>query len=85
MAGLIITGIAMASFASDPILVFGFDLAYASHDQNTFHVIRGFHEFCTNGIIALIVVHILAAIYHHFFAKDDTTKKMLMFWKSQQQ
>lgn len=85
MAGLIITGIAMASFASDPILVFGFDLAYASHDQNTFHVIRGFHEFCTNAIIALIVVHILAAIYHHFFAKDDTTKKMLMFWKSQRQ
>jgi len=85
MAGLIVTGIAMASFATDPIIVFGIDLAFAAHNQNTFFIIRGFHEFCTNAIIALIAIHILAALYHHFFAKDDTTKKMLLFWKSQQQ
>lgn len=80
MAGLIITGIAMASFASDPIVVFGFDLAFASHNQSTFFTIRGFHEFCTNAIIALIAIHIFAALYHQFFAKDDTTMSMLKFW-----
>ena len=80
MAGLIITGISMASFASDPIIVFGIDLAFAAHNQNTFFIIRGFHEFCTNAIIALIVIHILAALYHQFFAKDDTTLNMLKFW-----
>ena len=80
MAGLIITGISMASFASDPIIVFGIDLAFASHNQSTFFVIRGLHEFCTNAIIALIVIHILAALYHQFFAKDDTTLNMLKFW-----
>jgi cytochrome b561 len=80
MAGLIITGISMASFASDPIIVFGVDLAFAAHNQNTFFIIRGFHEFCTNAIIALIVIHILAALYHQFFAKDDTTLNMLKFW-----
>ncbi len=82
MAGLIITGISMASFASDPIIVFGFDLAYFTHNENTFLFIRKVHEFCTNAIIVLIVVHILAAIYHHFIAKDDTTLKMLKFWHS---
>ena len=52
---------------------------------DSFFIIRGFHEFCTNAIIALIAIHILAALYHHFIAKDDTTKKMLLFWRSQQQ
>ena len=82
MAGLIITGISMASFASDPILVFGIDLAFALHNQSTFHLIRDFHEFCTNAIILLIIIHIGAALYHHFFAKDDTTLKMLKFWQT---
>ena len=82
MAGLIITGIAMASFASDPIVVFGFDLAFASHNQSAFLIIRGFHEFCTNAIIAMIGIHILAAFYHQFFAKDDTTMNMLKFWQT---
>ena len=83
MAGLIITGISMASFASDPINSFlVFDLAFAFHNQSTFHLIRGFHEFCTNAIILLIIIHIGAALYHHFFAKDNTTLKMLKFWQT---
>jgi cytochrome b561 len=72
----------MASFASDPIVVFGIDLAFAIQNQSTFHLIRDLHEFCTNAIIVLIIIHIGAALYHHFFAKDDTTLNMLKFWQT---
>ena len=82
MAGLIITGISMASFASDPIIVFCLDMAFLTHNENIFSLIRGFHEFCTNAIIALILIHILAALYHQFLAKDETTMNMLKFWQS---
>ena len=66
----------MASFASDPIVVFGLDLAFATNDQSNFHLIRDLHEFCTNAIILLIIVHIFAALYHHFFSRDDLTIKI---------
>ena len=45
-----------------------------------FNLVRGIHEFATNAIIALIVIHILAALYHHFIVKDETTKNMTKFW-----
>ena len=45
-----------------------------------FNFVRGIHEFATNAIIALIVIHILAALYHHFIVKDETTKNMAKFW-----
>ena len=83
MGALIVTGIISASFASDPIIVFGsFDLAFANHSVEFFILVRTIHEFCTNAIIVLILIHILAAVYHHYIAKDDTTSKMLKFWTS---
>ena len=81
MAVLVTTGIISATYASDPIIVFGsYDLAFASHNASFFEIVRGIHEFCTNAIIALIVIHILAAIYHHFVLKDSTTSNMSKFW-----
>ena len=81
MGALVLTGIVSATFASDPIMVFGsYDLAFANHNLNFFLIIRGIHEFCTNAIIALILIHILAAIYHHFILKDNTTSNMSKFW-----
>ena len=81
MGALVLTGIVSATFASDPIMVFGlYDLAFANHNLNFFMIIRGIHEFCTNAIIALILIHILAAIYHHFILKDNTTSNMSKFW-----
>jgi|TARA_B100001093_G_scaffold481686_1_gene512658 cytochrome b561 len=82
MGTLMLTGIISANFASDPIMVFSyFDLAFAKHNDELFLLVRGIHEFCTNAIIALIAVHILAALYHHFIVKDVTTINMLKFWK----
>jgi len=82
MGALMLTGIISANFASDPVMVFSyFDLAFTKHNDELFLIVRGIHEFCTNAIIALIAVHILAAIYHHFIVKDVTTINMLKFWK----
>jgi cytochrome b561 len=81
MGALVMTGIISATYASDPILVFNsYDLAFANHNDNAFRTVRGIHEFCTNAIIALIFIHILAAIYHHFILKDKTTLNMSKFW-----
>ena len=81
MGALVLTGIISASYASDPIFIFNsYDLAFANHNDDVFKIVRGIHEFCTNAIIALIVIHILAAIYHHFVLKDSTTSNMTKFW-----
>ena len=86
MGALVLTGIISATYASDPILVFNsYDLAFANHNNDVFKIVRGIHEFCTNAIIALIVIHILAAIYHHFVLKDSTTSNMTKFWTTKKQ
>ena len=81
MAMLIITGILSAIFTAEPIVVFGL-LNLSSEVQNgeMFSLIRGIHEFSTNAIILLIIIHIIAALYHHFVIKDRTTINMMKFW-----
>ena len=86
MGALVLTGIISATYASDPVLIFNsYDLAFANHNDDVFKIVRGIHEFCTNAIIALIVIHILAAIYHHFVLKDSTTSNMTKFWTTKKQ
>ncbi len=81
MGLLIISGITAANFTADPIVVFG-SINLSSEVNNTFmfDYVRKVHEFATNAIIALIIVHIAAAIYHHFIMRDHTTRNMLKFW-----
>ena len=86
MGALVLTGIISASYASDPIFIFNsYDLAFANHNDDVFKIVRRMHEFCTNAIIALIVIHILAAIYHHFVLKDSTTSNMTKFSTTKKQ
>ena len=81
MGLLIVSGIASANFTSDPIVVFGaLNLSSEVDNLGMFNLVRGIHEFATNAIIALIVIHILAALYHHFIVKDETLKNMAKFW-----
>lgn len=81
MGLLMLSGILSAIFASHPIQVYGlYDLAFANHNADFFNTIRGFHEFCTNALIAIIFIHIAAAIYHHFVVKDETMINMTKFW-----
>ena len=80
---LILSGIATAINATAPIELFGaIDITNGQIKDDLFKFFRDFHEFATNAVIALIVVHILAALYHQFFAGDDSTKRMLRFWHS---
>ncbi len=80
---LILSGLFTAMNATDPVALFGqFEITLGQIDKETFTFIRGFHEFATNAVIALILVHVLAAIYHWLVVKDDVTQKMMKFWKS---
>lgn len=81
MAMLIITGILSANYTAEPIIVFGsLNLSSETENIRMFNLIRGMHEFATNAIIVLILIHIFAALYHHFIIKDETTKNMSKFW-----
>lgn len=84
IAGLVTTGILSAMNASSVVAPFGlFSYGDGTGDAATFLFIRGFHEFATNAIIALIAVHIVAALYHSIFVRDGVTGAMLKFWKSE--
>ena len=66
-----------------PKVVFGsINLSSETNNIDAFNFVRSIHEFATNAIIALIVIHIAAALYHHFVVKDDTTINMTKFWTS---
>ena len=81
---LILSGIATAVNATDPINLFGaFDITLGQSDGATFTFIRQFHEFATNAVITLVIIHVLAAFYHLFMTSDTTTQKMAKFWKSE--
>lgn len=82
---LILSGLTTAMNAADPVSLFGvFDITLGRDTEEVFQRVRPVHEFATNAVIALIVLHIGAALYHHFVAKDDSTRRMLRFWRSEQ-
>ena len=81
---LIISGLVTAANAASPIPLFGvLDITIGQSNEDFFQVIRPVHEFATNAVIVLIVIHILAALYHYFVARDDSTQRMLRFWHSE--
>ena len=80
---LIVSGIVTAMNATNDITLFGaWDITVGQTSESTFTFLRQFHEFATNAVIALIVIHLCAALYHHVVAKHDLTVKMLKFWRS---
>jgi cytochrome b561 len=81
---LVLSGLATAINAAAPVALFGqMDITLGQADETLFDRLRPLHEFCTNAVIALIVLHLLAALYHHFVARDDSTTRMLRFWRSE--
>ena len=80
---LLCTGIATAMNATDAIALFGlFDITIGRTDSSVFDLVRKFHEFATNALIALIALHIVAALFHGLIKKDGLTGRMLRFWAS---
>ena len=83
---LILSGMLSAVNANSVIAPFGlFAFGDGAGEESTFLFFRGIHEFITNAIIALIVVHVLAAFYHLVIARDGSTERMLRFWRSARQ
>lgn len=81
---LILSGLLTAMNATNPVNLFGqIDIAIGQLDEEVFGFIRGFHEFATNAVIALILIHVGAALYHWFIVKDNLTQRMMKFWKSE--
>jgi len=78
---LVASGIASAMYADSVINPFGIAYGDGTGAQDTFLFIRGIHEFATNAIIALIVVHVVAALYHLIVVRDTITQRMLTFWR----
>ncbi len=83
---LILSGMLSAMNADSVVAPFGlFAFGDGNGEKDTFLFFRGIHEFITNAIIALIIVHVLAALYHLVVARDGSTTRMLRFWRSAKQ
>lgn len=82
IGALIVTGLITASQAASPVTLFGtFDITTGQADESLFADLRVFHEFMTNAVIALIVLHVAAAGYHQLFLRDRVLINMLVFWR----
>ncbi len=80
---LIVTGIVTAMNANSIVMPFGlFSYGDGTGLLADFQWFRRFHEFTTNAIIALIILHVVGALYHLIFMRDGVTVRMLTFWKS---
>jgi len=80
---LIVSGILSAVNADSLVAPFGlFAFGDGIGNEDSFLYFRNIHEWITDIIIALIVIHVLAALYHLFVARDGSTTRMLMFWRS---
>lgn len=84
MGLLIASGMAAAFNADSLISPFGlFSYGDGTGDAPTFLTVRLVHEFATNAIIALIILHAIAAVYHLAIKNHRSlTLRMLKFWQS---
>lgn len=83
IGSLITTGILTAMNANSVVTPFNiFAYGDGMGELETFVFIRGFHEFATKAIMALIGLHIVGAIYHLIIVRDGVTNRMLKFWQS---
>ncbi|MFT4518449.1 MAG: cytochrome b561 [Halioglobus sp.] len=80
---LVLSGLLTTANAASPVALFGvLDITIGQINEDKFQSIRVFHEYATNTLIALIVVHVLAAVYHWLIVKDQIMQRMLRFWRT---
>ncbi len=79
MFAIPLTGWIMSSFSGFPVAFFGWfvfpDLVLPNSDYIYFF--KKAHKWLSYGLIATIVLHILAVIKHQFIDKDDILRRML--------
>lgn len=84
IGALLLTGVATAMNAANPIALFGqFDITLGQINENRFDAIRWFHDLATEAIIVLIGLHVIAALYHGLVKRDGTTGRMMKFWRAE--
>ena len=84
LMGLLVgSGLLTAVSATSSIEVFGiFDITLGRMNDEFFDFVRQFHEFFTEVMIGLVVIHVAAALYHQFIRRDNLLLKMLTFKRS---
>ena len=53
-----------------------------SQNDAAFEFLKSTHDYLSDALFAIAVLHILAALKHHFWNKDDVLVRMLPFIKS---
>jgi cytochrome b561 len=48
-------------------------------NETAFNLLKSTHDYLSDLLFALAILHVLAAIKHHFWNKDDVLKRMLPF------
>lgn len=79
MVAMPLTGWIMSSAGGHEISFFGlFNLpALIEPNKSLSHFMAELHEYIAYGLIATIILHVLAALKHHFIDKDTILKRML--------
>jgi cytochrome b561 len=51
--------------------------------EAAFGFLKSTHDYLSDALFAIVVLHVLAALKHHFWNKDDVLLRMLPFTKSE--
>jgi cytochrome b561 len=82
-----LTGWLMSSAKNYPVSWFGMftwpDLL--APDETAFNVLRATHDYLSDALFAVALLHIAAALKHHFWNRDDVLIRMLPFAKSERE
>ena len=79
IAVIVVSGYLTTTATGQPVTVFGwFDIpATLSGIENQEDIAGEIHEWLTNILIMLVVIHMLAALKHHFLNRDATLRRIL--------
>jgi cytochrome b561 len=48
-------------------------------NETAFAVLKTTHDYLSDVLLAVVILHVLAALKHHFWNKDDVLRRMLPF------
>ena len=52
-------------------------------NKAAFEALKATHDFMSDILFAIVVLHVLAAFKHHFWDRDDVLTRMLPFTRSE--
>lgn len=77
MFAMPITGWLMSSAAGMPVSFFGFVLPnLVKPDKHLMEIVAQVHQWLAFGLIAFIILHVLATLKHHFINKNNILRRI---------